>query len=188
MKKTFLFRCLPFLLLASLLLCACSGKESDGDVPEGCVRLENESVDYTFCYDETWEVDRSDGMVGIKRNVAGGSSIAYASISVMSFTLPDSDKGMGANNYWDSRRPELEEFYGGRITFEREREECELGGIPANRNLYTTQPFADESYTCEQVVCIRGGVVYLITLTAPEGGYESAVDCLNTVVETFAFK
>lgn len=188
MKHHFLFRCLPLLLLAALLLCACSGGESNGDAPDGCVRLENDAVDYTFCYDETWEVDRNDGMVGIKRNVAGGSSIAYASISVMSFTLSSKDKGMGANNYWDDYRADLEELYGDRIAFESEKAECKLGGIPANRNLYTLSPSADETYTYEQIVCVRGGVVYLVTLTSPEGGYESAVDCLNTVIETFQFK
>lgn len=185
MKKAFLFYCLPFLLLASLLLCACSRGESNGDAPEGCVRMENDAVDYTFCYDETWEIDRSDGMVGIKYNVAGGSSIAYASISVMSFTLADSS--MGANNYWDTYRADLADLYGERIAFESEKAECELAGIPANRNHYTLQ-LSDATYTYEQVVCVRYGVVYLITLTSPEGSYERTIDCFNTVIETFRFK
>lgn len=185
MKKPFIFRCLSLLLLASLLLCACSGKENNGDAPEGCVRMENEAVDYTFCYDETWELDRSDGMVGIKYNVAGGSSIAYASISVMSFTL--SDSSAGANNYWDTYRADLVDLYGERIAFETEKAECTLNSIPANRNHYTLQ-LSDSTYTYEQVICIRYGVVYLITLTAPEGGYESTIDCFNTVIETFAFQ
>lgn len=185
MNKPFLFRCLPLLLLVSLLLCACSGKENNGDAPEGCAQFENEALDYTFCYDETWEIDRSDGMVGIKRNVAGGSSLAYASISVMSFTLADSS--MGANNYWDTYRADLVDLYGERIAFEAEKEECKLGGVPANRNRYTLQ-LSDATYTYEQVICIRYGVVYLVTLTSPEGGYESTIGCFDTAVETFSFK
>ena len=185
MNHHFIFRCLSLLLLASLLLCACSKEENNGNAPEGCVRMENEAVDYTFCYDESWELDRSDGMVGIKYNVAGGSAIAYASISVMSFTLSDSDAG--ANNYWDTYRADLVDLYGDRISFESEKDACELDKTPANRNHYTLQ-LSDKTYTYEQVICVRYGVVYLITLTTPEGSYESTVDCFNTVIETFAFQ
>lgn len=184
MKKTFLLFCLPFLLSVSLLLCACS-KEDNGDAPEGCVRMESDALDYTFCYDEAWEQDRSDGMVGIKYNVAGGSSVAYASISVMSFTL--SDGSAGANNYWDTYRADLVDLYGEHISFETEKEECKLGGVPANRNHYTLQ-LTDGTYTFEQAICVRYGVAYLITLTSPEGGFEKAIDCFETVLETFAFK
>ena len=185
MKSHLIFRCLSLLLLASLLLCACSKGENNGNAPDGCVRMENEALDYTFCYDEAWELDRSDGMVGIKRNVAGGSTVAYASISVMSFTL--SDSGAGANNYWDTYRADLVDLYGDRITFETEKAECTLNGIPANRNHYTLQ-LSDNTYTYDQVVCVRYGVVYLITLTSPEGSYESTVECFNTVIDTFAFQ
>lgn len=185
MKNHFLFRCLPLLLLAALLLCACSGGENSGDAPEGCLRMENDAVDYTFCYNEAWETDRSDGMVGIKYNVAGDSSLAYASISVMSFTLANSN--MGANNYWDDYRADLVDLYGERIAFETEKEACELDGVPASRNRYTLL-LSDVTYTYEQVICIRYGVVYLVTLTSPEGSYENTIGCFETVIGTFEFK
>lgn len=185
MKTHFLSRCLPLLLLLSLLFCACAKEEATGDVPDGCLRAENEAVDYTFCYADDWELDRNDGMIGIKHNVGGSATLAYASISVMSFTLADSSAG--ANNYWEQYRADLEDLYGERIAFESEKMECTLGGVPANRNHYTLQ-LTDMTYTYEQVVCVRAGAVYLITLTAPEGGFDSSIDCFDTVISTFAFK
>lgn len=183
MKRTFLFRVLP-LLLGVLFLCACSKKTDDDGVPEGCLRAGNDAVDYTFCYAEDWELDRNDGMIAIKRNVAGGASIAYASISVQVFTL--SDSGMGANNYWEQYREDLEELYGDRINFTSEKEECRLGGVIANRNTYTLA-FSDTVYSFEQVLCVRNGAVYILTLTAPETGFDTAHPCFDTVISTFAF-
>ena len=191
MKKQVLFRCLPLLLLAALVLCACSGKGNgdtpEGGVPDGSVRFENEALNYTFCYAENWEVDRSDGMAGIKCNVAGATSEAYASISVMSFTLGRGQKDWGANNYWDDYRSQLEDLYGEHISFESTKEECKLGGVIANRNRYTLQ-LSDMTYTYEQVICVRSGEVHLVTLTAPEGSYDKVIDCFHTVVDTFSFK
>ena len=183
MKKATLF-CLICCLLLSVLLCACSKNEGNGDAPEGCLRAGNDAVDYTFCYAEDWELDRNDGMIAIKRNVGGGTSLAYASISVQVFTLADSNAG--ANNYWDQYRADLVDLYGDRIQFASEKEETRLGGVIANRNRYTLA-LSDVTYTFEQVVCVRNGAVYILTFTAPEGGYDRAVSCFETVISTFDF-
>lgn len=182
MKKTF-FLCLICCFLLSVLLCACS-KEASGDVPEGCLRAGNDAVDYTFCYADNWELDRNDGMIAIKRNVGGNKSLAYASISAQVFTLADSNAG--ANNYWDQYRADLVDLYGDRIEFTSEKEETRLGGVIANRNRYTLA-LSDTTYTFEQVLCVRNGAVYILTFTAPEGGYDSAIPCFETVLSTFDF-
>lgn len=183
MKKAFVFRMFCLLLLGALALCACSKKEP-GDIPDGCLRAGNDAVDYTFCYAEDWQLDRNDGMIAIKRNVGGTSSLAYASISVQGFTLADSS--LGANNYWDQYRADLSDLYGDRIEFLSEKVETRLGGVIANRNRYTLS-LSDVTYTFEQVLCVRNGVVYILTFTAPEGGYDSTIPCFETVLSTFDF-
>lgn len=177
------------IMLACLccLFCACgeSGDTVSTDVPDGCVRTENDAVDYSFCYLSTWELDRNDGMIGIKYNIADRGAIAYASISTMAFTLEDSS--MLANAYWDSYRADLTELYGDKLNVLSEKAETKLGNVVANRNRYTVA-LSDVTYTYDQIICVRNGVVYLVTLTVPEAGYDAAVSCLDTVVSTFAFK
>ena len=177
------------ILLACLCfaLCACgeAGDTVSSDVPDGCVRTENEAVDYSFCYLSAWELDRNDGMIGIKYNIAERGAIAYASISTMAFTLEDSS--MLAHAYWDSYRADLTELYGDKLNVLSEKAETKLGNVVANRNRYTVA-LSDVTYTYDQIVCVRNGVVYLVTLTVPETGYETAVPCLETVMSTFAFK
>lgn len=171
------------------MLCACGDGDtapSDAsDVPDGCVRTENEAVDYSFCYPSTWELDQNNGMIGIKYNIAEKGAIAYANISTMAFTLEDSS--MLANAYWDGYREDLTEFYGDKLNILSEKGETTLGGVVANRNRYTIA-LPDMTYTFDQIICIRNGVVYLVTLTSPEKGYETAVSCLETVLSTFAFR
>ncbi len=183
MKKRFL-RLLLFPLLSALLLSACSSNQTEGDAPEGCVPFEGE--DYSFYYAENWEIDRSDGMTGIKHNIAGDKAFAYASISVMAFTLSDSEQG--ANNYWDDYRADLTDVYDDRVQFTSEKEEMELGGVPACRNRYTLQLSEDDLlYRFEQTVCVRYGTAFLVTFTVPDDGYDSTVSCYETVLSTFAF-
>ncbi len=179
--------------LLLLLVCLCTVLSGCGDaastestdVPDGCVRTENDAVDYSFCYLSTWELDENEGMIGIKYNVAEKGAIAYASISTMAFQL--SDTSMLANAYWDSHRAELTDLYGDKLNVLSEKAETKLGGVVANRNRYTVA-LSDVTYTFDQIICVRNGQVYIVTLTAPELGYETAVPCLETVLSTFTFK
>ena len=119
-------------------------------------------MDYSFCYLSSWELDRNDGMIGIKCNIADRGAIAYASISTMAFTLEDSS--MLANAYWDSYRADLTELYGDKLNVLSEKAETKLGNVVANRNRYTVA-LSDVTYTYDQIVCVRNGVVYLVTRT-----------------------
>ena len=184
MKRSRFFRLSLFPLLAALLFCACSSERAEGDAPEGCALFDGE--DCSFYYAEEWEIDRDDGMTGIKHNIAGDKAFAYASVSVMAFTLSDSNQG--ANNYWDDYRADLTDVYGDRIQFTSEKEETELGGVPACRNRYTLQLSEDDlPYRFEQTVCVRYGTAFLVTFTVPEDGYDDTVGCYETVLSTFAF-
>ena len=82
----------------------------------------------------------------------------------------------------------MTDVYGERIQFTSEKEEMELGGVPACRNRYTLQLSEDDlPYRFEQTVCVRYGVAYLVTVTVPEGGCDDTVGCYEMVLSTFAF-
>ena len=55
MKRSRFFRLSLFLLLAALLLCACSSERTEEDAPDGGMLFEGE--DYSFYYDEAWATD-----------------------------------------------------------------------------------------------------------------------------------
>ncbi len=178
------------LLLLMLCLCiftsACAGEaDTDAGVPEGCLRAGNEETDFNFCYPNTWELDRSDGMIGIKTNVAGSGTKAYASISVMAFTMEDSS--MGAANFWDKHKEDLLDTYGDKLAFAEEKKETKLDGDPACTSRYSLK-LSDVTYIYEQVFCVRYGQVYILTLTTPEGTYDGVTDAWKTVQETFVFE
>jgi hypothetical protein len=44
------------------------------------------------------------------------------------------------------------------------------------------------TYDFEQIICVRYGVAYMITLTAPQGTYETAAPGLETVMTYFVFE
>lgn len=183
----FLLLALALLLCATLALSSCNSEEEQTDIPEGCLLAGNDAVDYTFCYLNTWELDRNDGMIGVKFNVGKQGTLAYASVGVSAFTLEDSS--MLANAYWDEiNKPDLLDLYGEeKLNFVSEKVPAKLGGVEANRNRYTLR-LSDITYTFEQVICIRYGVVYLVTYTVPEAAYDAAVDGFEKIIETFTFK
>ena len=116
MKRTTL---LLMLLCLCMVLTACGETETPTDAPEGCLRAGNEATDFTFCYPNTWQLDRNDGMIAVKTNVGSSGTKAYASVSVMAFTLEDS--GQGAANFWDKHKTDLTDTYGRRSPTPRRR-------------------------------------------------------------------
>lgn len=183
MKKYRYAALLLTVLLCLALLSSCSGKEQDP--LEGCLRAENEAVDYTFCYPDDWEPDRNDGMIAVKYNVGERGAIAYASVSVQAFELERKDTG--ANAYWEDYRKQLEDVYGEKLVFSSEKEQTALGGVVANRNRYTLK-LSDVTYAFEQVICVRNGTVYLVTLTVPEQRKDAVAEAFETILGSFAFK
>lgn len=177
-----------FVLLAFCLcigLCACGETQTETDAPEGCLRAGNDATDFNFCYPNTWELDRNDGMIAVKTNVGASGTKAYASISVMAFTLEDSD--MGASNFWDKHKGDLEDTYGKKISYTEEKKESKLAGEKACLCRYSIK-MSDVTYEYQQIFCVRYGQVYILTLTAPEGTMDGVTEGWKTVQETFVFE
>lgn len=173
------------MLCFCILLSACGGETVETDAPEGCLRAGNEATDFTFCYPNTWQIDRNDGMISVKTNVGASGTKAYASISVMAFTLED--KNMGASNFWDKHKGDLTDTYGNKIAYTEEKKELTLDGNKACQSRYSIK-LSDVTYQYVQVFCVRYGQVYLLTLTAPEGTLDGVMNGWETVLETFAFE
>lgn len=180
-KRAFL-AALALLLTATLFSCQFSTEPTN--VPEGCAEAASEAVDFAFYYKDTWTLDRSDGMLAVKYNVGNNLSRQYATVSAQAFSLQDSETG--ANDYWDRNKTDLLAAYGSLITFQSEKLETSLGGVVANRNRYTVV-MNETAFLFEQVICVRYGNVYLVTLCVPENDYQTVVDGFDTVLSSFRF-
>lgn len=177
----------PVLLLAVILLLlstACQTSLTPSNAPEGCKEAASEALDFAFYYPDTWELDRADGMLAVKYNVGNSLTKQYATITAQGYSL--SDTGLGANDYWDKHKNEMIAAYGSLISFQNEKMETKLGGVVANRNRYAIV-MDGVSYSFDQVICIRYGNVYLVTLCSPETNYADVVKGFDTVIESFRF-
>ena len=178
-------RILSALLLLTVLATAAACRTAlPTDVPQGYKEAASEALDFAFYFKDTWELDRTDGMLSIKYNVGNNVSKQYATVSAQAFSLQDSE--MGANDYWDSYKGQMQSAYGSMITFQNEKLETSLGGVVANRNRYTIV-MEEIPFLFEQVICVRYGNVYLVTLTAPESRYQDVVDGFDAVITHFRF-
>ncbi len=178
---------LAFVLIFIILLAsasACRTSTEPSSAPEGCLEAKNDAVDFAFYYKDTWTLDRSDGMLAVKYNVGNSLTKQYATVSAQAFSLADSSQG--ANDYWEQNKKDLQSAYGNLITFQVEKLETKLGGVVANRNRYTIV-MSEVPFLFEQVLCVRYGNVYIVTLCVPESKYQSVVEGFDTVVSSFRF-
>lgn len=181
-------RLVSMLLLAAMLLLLCSCSEdkiaSSGNTLAG-YDGGNKAVDYSFEYPEDWELSSNDGVVAIKIDCDGSSSTSrYATINVMAFTLSDDQKNCGARDYWNTHSGEIESTYGDYSLLDEA--EISIDGIPALRVKYTGS-LTENVYTFSQSICIRNGVVYLITLSALQDDFDNVFADYETVLNTFYF-
>ncbi len=179
-------RLMLLLLAVSLfLLASCGGKnEGEESMPKNTNRAGNDAVDYFFYYPDNWTVDRNDAMISIRYDASPSNTFErYASISVISFTLVDPQQVV--NEYWEEYEDDLAETYSDYELLKSE--ETELGGVIAARKEYTGG-LGGTTYNFVQVVCIRNGVVYLVTFTASREDYSKTISAMETVISNFHFE
>ena len=185
MKKTAVLL-LAFLLVFSLFSCS----KKDSDIPEGKevagYNGGNTAVDYSFFYPERWELSENTGIISIRCDCNISDQIAsYATISVMAFTLNENEKNMGAKTYWENYRKDVESTY---KDFKMlDDKEVKLDNVDAYRVKYSAS-LTENKYTFCQVICVRYGTAYLITLTAKENEFESVFADFESVCGDFKFK
>ena len=116
------------------------------------------------------------------------SRAEYATVSVVAFELTGDDVEMTAREYWNDKY--IEEVKGLYDNFEIESEEgkeLSLDEVPALEIEYTGE-IVDTKYYCNQVICIRYGTVYIISLVAPDGNQEQVEGALDTIINDFKFE
>jgi hypothetical protein len=185
------FFALLICILAVFSFCACEDNANvtpDGKKVAG--RDDgNDAVQYTFFYPENWEMVRNSATIELKLDCNQSSGLTqYATISVVGFELTGDDIEMTARQYWNDKY--IEEVKGLYDNFEMENEEGEelsLDEVPALGIEYKGE-VAGTKYYCEQVICIRYGTVYIISLVVPDGNQEQVEGALDTVVKDFKFE
>lgn len=200
------------LLLCVLMMASCSNK-TDTEAPEGTLKFENDIVDYTFFYPDTWRVASENGISSVEYTSANGHT---AKVSVMAFDT-DADS---VNEYWETYQKDIvatfnvdptpdeskpdtasDEIQQDTASDESEQDtasdksepyyksEVKLDGVTALKVSYTASYGASENlYRFDQVICIRYGTVYIITFSSLNDDYVLYSSGMDKVITYFKFK
>lgn len=168
------------ILAIMLLLCGCSGSssESETEAPEGMKAFYNEHVEYTAFVPISWNIDMSTGTMSAYYSQSDHSNVSITAEILQSVISLD--------DYW----AQYEESF--KSTFKKMKYEGEvpvkdtLSGVEANKYVFTAE-LAGETYKYMQVVCIKDSTAYIITYTSTPDLYESHLDDVYKILDTFAF-
>nr|MBQ4317973.1 hypothetical protein [Clostridia bacterium] len=174
------FRRLTALILAfvmlSLPLASCQKQEDSA--PNGMKQLSNELVDYNLYVPSGWVEDVSTRFVS-----AYVSDIDRTNISMEAFELEASDTTLAS--FWEGYKSDFEATFS-EMEYAVEGETMLLGGVPANRYVYTAT-VTGVQYKFMQVVAIKGLTVYIFTYTAKPDKYDEHLQAVDAILEYFTF-
>ena len=171
-------------------LCACS--DNANVTPDGMKVAGrgdgNDAVQYTFFYPEDWEIVRNSGTIELKFDCNKSTAVAeYATVSVVAFELSGSDTEMTARQYWnDKYKSEVDGLYENFEIANSDGTEITLDDSPAVQLQYSGD-INEHKYYCDQVICIRYGTVYLLTLVVPNENKDQVSGVIDTIVKDFEF-
>ena len=184
------------LILTALVLavsfCGCDKNDqsiaADGQLVAG-VLAGNDAVDYSFAYPEEWSLVRNDGTIELQFDYNLSDSYAnYATYTVLAFSLSDTTQTV--KSYWESQKERVVgtlSDYKELDVEEYDTPETYLDDSPAMKVKYSFKHL-DMTYISEQIICVRMGSVYLLTLTVPEEGYSYSSSIISAVKDSFLFK
>ncbi len=178
-------------LMLAVSLCACGNDNqsiaADGQLVAG-VLAGNNAVDYSFAYPEEWSLARNDGTIELQFDYNPSDSYAnYATYTVLAFTLSDTNQTV--KEYWDSQKERVEGTFSDYKELDIEEYDTPETGLddsPAMKVKYSFKHL-DMTYISEQIICVRMGSVYLLTLTVPEDGYDYSSSIITAVKDSFVF-
>lgn len=174
------------LILFAFSAVSCSGNENisvtDGFSVAG-YGAGNKAVDFSVIYPDTWTVTEDAGIVSLRFDCdPSDTTTSFAGINFMAFTLDDSETG--AVKYWEDYSKDIEKTYADYAFLDKA--EITLDNTAALKVKYNAS-VNDAKYTFAQVICVRNGKVYLITLSAKENDFESVSADFDTVCKEFLF-
>lgn len=170
MKKT----AITFLLLtaACLVLVSCSKNEPEN----GYKTLSDDSCDFEFDIPDDWTASYTDGMLSAYDTQDNTNVSAYAF---------DTQKEMGADDYWEVYKAQYEKTFSTmNVT---KTEETTLSGVIARHVFYTVDMGLD-SFNCQTVICSRYGSIYMLTFTSSPDNYENHTDEFERIISSFSFR
>lgn len=148
-------RILAAMAVICLLFSAASCTLKENDVPAGMVRASTDVVDFDLFVPEEWKLDESGGAVAAYK-----SSNDPTSISVMAWSMPYADSTIA--DWWEAYRTDFDLVF---TDFQLlSKENTMLDGVAAEKYVYTGK-LGEYTYRYTQLAAIRGGVVYLMTMT-----------------------
>ncbi len=174
--------CIVLLLLLLLPVPLASFARTSGEVPAGMKELVSDKpLDFRVFVPEEWIQDKADGMVSAYAGYGDPSSF-----SVTTFALDRDKLGMTAEEYWESYQADFEATFGDFALDEGSPEAMLLNGAPAKKYIVTATVTGVEcAFT--QVVCVRGGAVYLLTFTSQPSLAERHKEDLENIFSHFLF-
>ncbi len=180
MKKSLIL--LIFALILPLALTSCKKEEKDETIPDGMVRLENAGGDYTLCHLEEWIIDRNDGMLMLHFSETDASSIsvsAFAPPRDSVTSLPEYLEG-DYKNHILSTLPTAE--------FDDEGfAQASVSGRDARRVEFEAT-VAEKNYRFMQTITLGpDGYIYIFTYTSTPAIFDSHLEDVEKVLETFSF-
>ena len=191
---------MTFILLLSSCQKEIKNIPTEEILDDGTVILaENNAVDFYFYYPENFIIDKNAAMISLYINDSEvvesdikepgtGENIVYLSKPNLSATVFDLPAGKyeTVDEYWrDLGIPSFEKIFQD-IKPEAD-ENLTINEISAKKYTFSCS-VSDMKYKISNIICIRKHRVYIITYTATENKYETYVNVLNTVAETFKFK
>lgn len=184
------------ILTAMLLAVSCCGcvNNDDAEAGEGMkwagVKAGNEAVDYSFAYPEDWEVTRDDGTTELQFDYNPSDSHAnYATYTVLAYNL-GADSPQTVKDYWAEQQERVADTFKNYKELdvdEYDEPDEYLDDSPAMKVKYSFD-YLDMTYISEQIICVRMGQVYILTLTVPEKGYDASSSIVATVKDSFRFE
>jgi hypothetical protein len=148
-------------------------------VPAGMKEISQDIVDYNLFIPTDWTSDQSSGVV-----TAYVSSSDRSSISMISFDLDNPNQTL--SDFWNERKEGFTSFFTD-MSYETEGEAMLLGGIAANKYVYTANA-SGLAYKFMQIICINKGTVYIFTYSATSDKYETHLQEAQNIIEHFSFK
>lgn len=167
--------------LAAFLALALAGctRDINNWVPAGMKQISTDAVDYNLFIPTDWTEDNSSGVV-----TAYVSSADRTSISVIAFDLDDPNQTPA--EYWEANKGAFTSFFT-EMKFETEGEAMLLGGVAANKYVYTANA-SGIAYKFMQLICIKNGTVYVFTYTAAAEKYDAHSEEVLKITDNFSFK